>query len=466
MKPLETRLTPEFRRVAAMMLAAVLFFFTLVVLYQVMPVSWSVSLHEMTGKSVVSTQSCSSPPSNHSAASASTSTLPFIDDFLHPDRRCQALPDPGNMLFIVKTGATEIYEKLPTQLLTTLGCSRDFIIFSDLQEQIGPYTIHDALADFNASMKATHPEFELYRQQQEYQRGGLDIATLKHDGQAAWKLDKYKFLHVVEKTWAQRPNVDWYVFIESDTYVVWTNLLLWLKQLSPRDRLYMGSAAFLGSQGFGHGGSGYIISKALMEKFVGQNPGMASRYDEVFSDVCCGDFVLGKTLTEELNIKIQNFWPQVNGEKPVTLEFGSRQWCQPVVTMHHVMPRERSAIFDFEQARDDVTKPLLFRELSELSFPPGKMRVQEDDWDNLANKKVDLPQPSMETCRDQCLQSSDCFQWRFSGDECHVLTEAFKLGTKKLPENTRRWFSGWNVRKIQDWRDTHPCDKPAWEKAH
>lgn len=321
-----------------MALAAVLFFCTLVLFYEMMP-----ALHGTIAKPTSSSHGTNPGPSGGSS-----------DDFQHTDRRCHAVPDPGNILFIVKTGATEIYEKLPTQLLTTLGCARDFLIFSDLEEQIGPYHIFDALADFNASMKATHADFELYRQQQAYQRGGLDIATLKNDGKAAWTLDKYKFLHMVEKTWAQRPHMDWYVFIESDTYVVWTNLVLWLRQFSPKDKLYMGSASFIGDQGFGHGGSGYVISRALMEAFVGKEQRMADRYDDVIPNECCGDFVLGRTIKQELGVGIRNFWPQVNGEKPATLEFGSKQWCQPVVTMHHVMPRERSAIFDFEQARDDV----------------------------------------------------------------------------------------------------------------
>jgi hypothetical protein len=438
-----------------MALAAVLFFCTLVLFYELMPVSWGVTLHEMNGKPM--------PAGSNPGTSGSGS-----DDFQHTDRRCHALPDPGNILFIVKTGATEIYEKLPTQLLTTLGCTRDFLIFSDLEEQIGPYHILDALADVNATMKATHADFELYRQQQAYQRGGLDMATLKNDGKAAWTLDKYKFLHMVEKTWAQRPHMDWYVFIESDTYVVWTNLLQWLRQFSPNEKLYMGSASFIANQGFGHGGSGYVISRALMEAFVGKNPGIASRFDDVLPSECCGDYVLGRTLKQELNVGIRNFWPQVNGEKPATLEFGSKQWCQPVVTMHHVMPRERSAIFDFEQARDDVALPLLFRELSELSFPPGRMRVQEDDWDNLSDVPVELDNPSMEACRDECSSRDICFQWRYSEKEstCHVSTESFRLGTKRLPEDNRRWFSGWNVQAIQKWRDGHPCKEPAWVKSH
>jgi hypothetical protein len=271
------------------------------------------------------------------------------------DSRCEAFPDPGNMLMIIKSGATEIYEKLPTQLLTTLGCSRQFLIFSDLEEQMGQYHIQDALVDFNGSMKNDHPDFKLYQKQQQYQRDGQDIATLKKYGREAWTLDKYKFLHLVVKTWHQRPNIDWYVFIEADTYVVWSNLVLWLQRLSPADKLYLGSASWLGPQVFAHGGSGYVLSGKLLQQFVDGKPGLASQYDDVFPNYCCGDAVLAQILKHELDIEVQNYWPQLNGEKPSTMAFGSVLWCQPVITMHHITPRERSAIFEFEQSRRSQT---------------------------------------------------------------------------------------------------------------
>jgi hypothetical protein len=310
---------------------------TLATLYEIAHVAWNRSLTERLYQKV--------------GSHIPEKTNQFPDPLVPRDHRCEAFPDPGNMLLVIKSGATEIYEKLPTQLLTTLGCSEKFLIFSDLEEQIGPHHVHDALVDFNKSMKETHPDFILYQKQQEYQQDGEDIAALKQDGHEAWTLDKYKFLHLVEKAWHERPQMDWYVFIEADTYVIWSNLVLWLQQLSSADKLYLGSAAWLGPQSFAHGGSGYIFSGKLLQQFVGENPGLASRYDEVFPDYCCGDAVLAQILKQELNIDVKNYWPQLNGEKPSTLAFGSILWCQPVITMHHITPRERSSIFEFEQAR-------------------------------------------------------------------------------------------------------------------
>lgn len=48
------------------------------------------------------------------------------------DRPCDGFPNMDKILLVMKTGATEAYTKLPTQLLTGLQCIDDFLLFSDL----------------------------------------------------------------------------------------------------------------------------------------------------------------------------------------------------------------------------------------------------------------------------------------------------------------------------------------------
>ena len=45
---------------------------------------------------------------------------------------CEGFPNTDNILLVMKTGASETYSKLPTQLLTTMSCLPDFLLFSDL----------------------------------------------------------------------------------------------------------------------------------------------------------------------------------------------------------------------------------------------------------------------------------------------------------------------------------------------
>jgi hypothetical protein len=97
------------------------------------------------------------------------------------------------------------------------------------------------------------------------------------------------------------------------------------------------------------------------------------------------------------------------------------------------------------------------------------MRTEEDDWDNLSDVRLDFPDDqsvSLRTCRDACLRTEDCFQYQYSEGECYVLYKTFKLGSRKLPEeNGRRWYSGWDAKKIQQWRDMHPCKLASWKKV-
>jgi hypothetical protein len=45
---------------------------------------------------------------------------------------CSGFPDMDGILLVMKTGVTEAFDKMPTQLLTTLQCLPDFLLFSDM----------------------------------------------------------------------------------------------------------------------------------------------------------------------------------------------------------------------------------------------------------------------------------------------------------------------------------------------
>lgn len=45
---------------------------------------------------------------------------------------CEGFPDTEGIMLVMKTGATEAFDKLPTHLLTDLQCMDDFLLFSDL----------------------------------------------------------------------------------------------------------------------------------------------------------------------------------------------------------------------------------------------------------------------------------------------------------------------------------------------
>lgn len=267
---------------------------------------------------------------------------------------------------IVKTGANEIYEKLPTQLLTSLRCYENpVLIFSDLEQVIGTHHVHDALANVTESVKVS-PQFNYYNKLQQMRKDRQDINTKDQKGQAGWDLDKFKFLHMLEKTYYSKPGLQWYVFIEADTYLFRSNLLLWLKRLDSSKPLYLGSPAFANDDLFSHGGSGFILSGAALAQFAYGDSGIAARYDEKMKKEQYGDQGLTNALRDK-KIDLTSAWPSIQGEAPSTLPFGpgpgdnGEYWCQPLVTMHHVSPDDVARMWEIEQARPNQEVCLLFK---------------------------------------------------------------------------------------------------------
>ena len=302
-------------------------------------------------------------PATHRFPISSPSARPFSNftEESSSDPLCEYITDPSDTLVVVKTGANEIYDKLPTQLLTSLACYDDLLIFSDLEQDLGPYHVYDALDNVTEAIKRDDPVFEYYRTLQQYHELGEDISSLKTTtGQAAWNLDKYKFLHMLEKSWNLRPRRKWYVFIEADTYLIRSNLLRWLERLNSSQPLYLGSPTFVNNEGFAHGGSGFILSGEAMSKFAEGDPGVAARYDEGVRHEQFGDYMLMKALREK-GVDFHGVWPMLQAEKPSTIPFGPgpnngvRHSCQPIVTMHHITPEEASNIWRFEQQRHNTT---------------------------------------------------------------------------------------------------------------
>ena len=56
----------------------------------------------------------------------------MVSQYYNFSSPCANFPDSDGVLLVMKTGATEAYERLPTQLLTTMQCLPDFLLFSDM----------------------------------------------------------------------------------------------------------------------------------------------------------------------------------------------------------------------------------------------------------------------------------------------------------------------------------------------
>ncbi|KAK0611898.1 glycosyltransferase family 31 protein [Immersiella caudata] len=414
----------------------------------------------------------------------------------HPNHAtiCEGFPDTSNMLLVMKTGASEAFAKVPTQLITTLKCVPDFLLFSDLNQNIGGYRIHDSLENVLKEVKEGNPDFDVYRRQKKCL---VDVEACNKLGEdtakEGWKLDKYKFLHVADMAYKMRPGYDWYVFIEADTYISVPNLVQWLVKLNPRKKLYMGSVAMWGGFPFGHGGSGYVVSAAGMASLLKKNPGIAAAYDTVAKQESWGDYVFAKAMKEKAGIDVTQAWPSLNGEKPSTLPFGSRQWCHPIITMHHMNSQEIDEFWSFERSWNSVSRyrPLLIKDVYHQYLGPKLQSIREDwdnnsndqhyfdptsrsqDWSDKKDKVKDrdkynaaekVAHLSAGKCAAACKSAKECFQWKYYHGLCSFHKE-FSMGkpVKRHPDSAKQVISGWDVEKILKWiNDQGDCGRVDW----
>lgn len=264
---------------------------------------------------------------------------------------CANLPGASDVLVIMKTGGTESHTNLACHLRTTFRCIPHYRIYSDLPESFLSHEIHDALDTLPASIVDNDEEFNLYRAMRVAREQGLNLSTLAHTGDdernLGWDLDKWKFLPLVEKAYAFRPTAKWFVFIEADTFLMWSNLLRYLSFLDPDTPEYRGGPAWVDDDIFAHGGSGYILSAETVRIAVDALKHNASHY-EMPRGECCGDLVLSKFL-RSLGVHFTSAFPLIQGESLATLDYTSDKWSRPVISYHHVGQDTVEQVWHFEQ---------------------------------------------------------------------------------------------------------------------
>lgn len=359
----------------------------------------------------------------------------------------------------------------------------------------------DRVEDILSSDRA---EFLLYQAQQDCPISQKECTT---DMPGGWDLDKYKFLNMILRTWEMRPGMKWYVFVEADTYIVWSNLIQWLNtRMDATEDIYVGGIAFLNNLPFAHGGTGYAISGVLLERLVAHIKEVpAKELNEMAMHTCCGDALLADVI-DKLHVSVLRASPMFNGEKPNTLPFSPRDWCQPLFTLHHMNSEEISGVWQYEQTRTK-TDPMQLRDIYHAFVAPN-MVPRRPQWNNLADQHcMEKPEDggdnviekhaheSAEACARVCLaeglavdaeayeklktdderdwylqqryrrqaptnkgsstsKNRRCFSWRYREGKC-CTSDSFRLGypvaAKKEPDAT----SGWFVDGINRWIQEH-----------
>jgi hypothetical protein len=156
---------------------------------------------------------------------------------------------------VLKIGAGEVATQLPMYLNRLGRCKQDLLLFSDRKDSYYGFEIADALAHLRPEYKFNNADFDVYDRIQA--TNSTEAKT-----EEGWRLDKYKFLPMMEWTSYMRPESQWYVFLELDTYVNYDNLYRFLSTFNPKTAYYFGSPVWPRKKTiFAHGGSGFVLSR-------------------------------------------------------------------------------------------------------------------------------------------------------------------------------------------------------------
>ncbi|KAF1937658.1 hypothetical protein EJ02DRAFT_458556 [Clathrospora elynae] len=381
-----------------------------------------------------------------------------------------------DVLVVLRTGATESLEKVPVHFRTTLRCIPNFVVYSDMDEEINGHAVHDVLNGVSEATRAENQDFKLYNHLQEHGRGGLKqqqvITSLSgsskgdylQTGNAAWQLDKWKFLPMIDRALGEKPDAKWYVFIEADTFLGWNNLLEFLAKFDSNKPYYIGKHLYINDVEFGYGGAGFVLSNPAIRKVSEHRSERISEYEEFTKTHWVGDCALGKVL-EDVKVPLLRAFPHFQGDSPATLDpaiskIDRNLWCYPTITYHHVSPAEIEELWEFEQdwhKRHDIL--LRHRDVfMELVRP--KIDVSVPDWDNMSTDKEYNAHDhstaenllernawkSFEHCRALCDDQNDCLQFSFDAGSCGI-SNTFSLGYAN-PQGRMR--SGWMLDRVDD----------------
>lgn len=393
---------------------------------------------------------------------------------------CREMPGASDIMVIVKTSKSSLHAHVPTQLENLLSCVPHHAIFSDHSGFIGNYSVHDCLDEIPAAIKEKHEEFKDYELQKQIK---VDSVS-KH-------LDRWTWLPMVYKMYKLQPDLRFYLVIEPDTAISWTNLLQWVARLDSRIPYYAGAPLHLGETKFVQRSSGILLSNTALKKF-------AKAYDELYESEwqarvageSLGDVVLA-TAMADAQVETYGAHPLLQANTPWSVSWDRKYWCVPAVGFHHMGKEQLTQAWNFQKNWTDEMswkEPYLHRD-AYMDFVEPLLVDRKELWDNGAEGTI-ISQPilddltaeewqewyeheeeireavqSWESCQKVCERASDCQQWKWSqkdDGEC-VLGKNIKFGASApKKEGEEVWISGWYVERVRNTTREWNCEKPSW----
>lgn len=381
---------------------------------------------------------------NDAYVSTSNSFAVSLTDYLRPRRPpLAAFPNRGEylkqtivndfakgsekMFLMIKTGATVLWNRLPIHISTTLTRVPYFGLYADFATSVAGYEVVDTLANLTETTKRDS-QFKLYRDLNDMR----DRHAISDPGHAkltgGWELDKFKNLPMLFHAWNNAPpDLDWFVFMDADTYLMIDNLMDYLSHLNASDPLYIGEIQYLNGVPFAHGGSGVVLSRAAVEQSLGVHPHWPNEMEEHARSVCCGDYMVAYMLrkisvdilglTDDKNDDWRNgenfetHWlrnrrRREREEDPDPRDFhyhrvghkfqkfphwdlacSREEWCNKIIGFHHLSAMDVEILWEYEQLlspeqRQHITYCDIYRD-----FVAPYIEYFMPGWNSMARQK-------------------------------------------------------------------------------
>lgn len=398
------------------------------------------------------------------ALAPSDAPVPQTEVSSGPTHSCADNDLADRVVVVVRAGASAVLGKLPTQLNTILKCVRHLVVASDLEQEISGHHVYNVLTNVLASVRDTDPDFDDYNKLQQLE--GQALAMVDEDVPTPSNSDKYMYFHMLLTAYNAHPDKNWYVFIETETYLVWPTLLQWLERLDATKKHIIGSVSSTSNHTTLHGNSGMVLSAAALKEIVVDRTDGIAIWDRRLSRYCFGDRAFS-VFAEESELSLTGAWPMLGGDVPSLAPYGPTVWCQPVITLHGVSSAVMDAMWNLER-QWSKDRPILYKDLYN-HFLSDPFPTTKERWDNSCPGSsffikdipgIETAGKSIESCAEACNSSSTCFQYLYRRGKCS-LNSCFTWG--KYPDPVRHVTSGWQTDRINQWIETQgDCEAIDW----
>lgn len=275
--------------------------------------------------------------------------------FIDEQSGCPILPGIQDILVIIKSSAVVVENLLSAHLNTTLRCIPNFVLYSDLEEEVDGHHVYDALQELDLNSQVSNDDLDLYRRLQLQGRAGLTSEELDTSSTAVRNLDKFKYFPIMEKALQYKPDAKWYIFIDTKTYIFWPTLIQWLAQFDYGEAQYIGDPSQHQDQVFAQGDSGIILSRLALSMASEHREHHRAEYNEFVPNECTGDCLLGKLL-QNAGVPLRPWsWPILQDDSPLELDHVAKvsknrnAWCYPVASYGHLTPVDINNLWLFER---------------------------------------------------------------------------------------------------------------------